>query len=105
MGTRTVENSANSGERSGGRTGIPVIRYGKQVPVWRHRLEYQLGGRFNAPEALDPHGILLLQIALSDRLFPGMSTQHTRTRYVLFCGWHLDRLAADRAAPGGSGLV
>ena len=50
-------------------------------------------GLFKAPEAIDPHGILPLQIALSDRLFPGMSTQHTRVRYVMFSAWHAQRLA------------
>ncbi len=50
-------------------------------------------GLFKAPEAIDPHGILPLQIALSDRLFPGMSTQHTRARYVMFSAWHAQRLA------------
>lgn len=56
----------------------------------------ELLGLFRAPEALDPHGILPLQITLSDRLFPGMSTQHTRARYVFFAGWHAERLAAYR---------
>lgn len=54
----------------------------------------ELLGLFKAPEAIDPHGILPLQIALSDRLFPGMSTQHTRARYVFFTAWHAQRLAA-----------
>ncbi len=52
----------------------------------------ELLGLFKSPEAIDPHGILPLQIALSDRLFPGMSTQHTRARYVLFAAWHAQRL-------------
>lgn len=52
----------------------------------------ELLGLFKSPEAIDPHGILPLQIALSDRLFPGMSTQHTRPRYVLFAAWHAQRL-------------
>lgn len=56
----------------------------------------ELLGLFRAPEALDPHGILPMQIALSDRLFPGMSTQHTRARYVFFTGWHAERLAHYR---------
>lgn len=55
----------------------------------------ELLGLFKAPEAIDPHGILPLQIALSDRLFPGMSTQHTRARYVFFAVWHAQRLAQD----------
>ncbi|BAN04383.1 hypothetical protein YM304_40690 [Ilumatobacter coccineus YM16-304] len=55
-------------------------------------------GMLTAPEAVDPHGILPILIALSDRLFPGVTTQHTRAKYVLFCGWHLQRIAAT----GGS---
>jgi len=55
----------------------------------------ELLGLFNAPEAIDPHGILPLQIALSDRLFPGMSTQHTRARYVFYAAWHAQRLGFD----------
>jgi hypothetical protein len=50
-------------------------------------------GLFKTPEAIDPHGILPLQLALSDRLFPGMSTQHTRARYVFFVAWHAERIA------------
>jgi hypothetical protein len=50
-------------------------------------------GLLKEPESLDPHGILPLQILLSNRLFPGMSTQHTRARYVLFAAWHAERLA------------
>lgn len=56
----------------------------------------ELLGLFRAPEALDPHGILPLQIALSDRLFPGVSTQHTRARYVFFTAWHANRLSRYR---------
>ena len=55
-------------------------------------------GLFTTPEAIDPHGILPLQIALSERLFPGMSTQHTRARYVMFAAWHAQRLAVHRSA-------
>ena len=55
----------------------------------------ELLGLFKVPEAIDPHGILPLQIALSDRLFPGMSTQHTRARYVFFSAWHAERLSLD----------
>lgn len=55
----------------------------------------ELLGLFKAPEAIDPHGILPLQLAISDSLFPGMSTQHTRARYVFFAAWHAQRLAAD----------
>ena len=57
----------------------------------------ELLGLFKAPEAIDPHGILPLQIALSDRLFPGMSTQHTRARYVFFAAWHAQRLGSDNS--------
>jgi hypothetical protein len=56
----------------------------------------ELLGLFRAPEALDPHGILPLQIALSDRLFPGVSTQHTRARYIFSTAWHAERLAQYR---------
>lgn len=55
-------------------------------------------GMLTTPEAIDPHGILPLQIALSERLFPGMSTQHTRARYVMFAAWHAQRLAVHRSA-------
>ena len=58
VGRSTAYREANAFERSGGRTGIPVIRYGKQFRVPRHRLEDQLGGTVTwpppAPIAVEP---------------------------------------------------
>ena len=65
----------------------------------------ELLGLFRAPEALDPHGILPLQITLSDRLFPGMSTQHTRARYIFFAGWHAERLASHRGKQSAANFL
>ncbi len=49
VGRSTAYREANAFERSGGRTGIPVIRYGKQFRVPRYRLEDQLGGPVTWP--------------------------------------------------------
>ena len=58
VGRSTAYREANAFERSGGRTGIPVIRYGKQFRVPRYRLEDQLGGPVTwpppAPIAIEP---------------------------------------------------
>ena len=49
VGRSTAYREANAFERSGGRTGIPVIRYGKQFRVPRYRLEAQIGGPVTWP--------------------------------------------------------
>ena len=49
VGRSTAYREANAFERSGGRTGIPVIRFGKQFRVPRCRLEDQLGGPITWP--------------------------------------------------------
>jgi hypothetical protein len=49
VGRSTAYREANAFERSGGRTGIPVVRYGKQFRVPRCRLEDQLGGPITWP--------------------------------------------------------
>jgi hypothetical protein len=49
VGRSTAYREANAFERSGGRTGIPVVRYGKQFRVPRCRLEEQLGGPITWP--------------------------------------------------------
>ena len=49
VGRSTAYREANAFERSGGRTGIPVIRYGKLFRVPRCRLEEQLGGPLTWP--------------------------------------------------------
>jgi hypothetical protein len=49
VGRSTAYREANAFERSGGRTGIPVVRYGKQFRVPRCRLEEQLGGPLTWP--------------------------------------------------------
>ena len=58
VGRSTAYREANAFERSGGRTGIPVIRFGKQFRVPRCRLEEQLGGPITwpppAPVAVEP---------------------------------------------------
>ena len=58
VGRSTAYREANAFERSGGRSGIPVIRYGKQFRVPRCRLEEQLGGPITwplpAPVAVEP---------------------------------------------------
>jgi hypothetical protein len=58
VGRSTAYREANAFERSGGRTGIPVIRFGKQFRVPRCRLEDQLGGPITwplpAPIAVEP---------------------------------------------------
>ena len=58
VGRSTAYREANAFERSGGRIGIPVIRYGKQFRVPRCRLEEQLGGPITwplpAPVAVEP---------------------------------------------------
>jgi len=49
VGRSTAYREANALERSGGRTGIPVVRYGKLFRVPRCRLEEQLGGPLTWP--------------------------------------------------------
>jgi len=49
VGRSTAYREANAFERSGGRSGIPVVRYGKQFRVPRCRLEEQLGGPITWP--------------------------------------------------------
>jgi hypothetical protein len=54
VGRSTAYREANAFERSGGRTGIPVIRYGKLFRVPRCRLEEQLGGPLTWPPPTAP---------------------------------------------------
>ena len=58
VGRSTAYREANAFEASGGTTGIPVVRYGKQFRVPRCRLEEQLGGPITwplpAPVAIEP---------------------------------------------------
>ena len=49
VGRSTAYREANVFEASGGKTGIPVIRYGKLFRVPRCRLEEQLGGPITWP--------------------------------------------------------
>lgn len=49
VGRSTAYREANAFEASGGATGIPVVRYGKQFRVPRCRLEEQLGGPITWP--------------------------------------------------------
>ena len=49
VGRSTAYREANAFEASGGKTGIPVIRYGKLFRVPRCRLEEQLGGPITWP--------------------------------------------------------
>jgi hypothetical protein len=58
VGRSTAYREANAFEASGGKTGIPVIRYGKLFRVPRCRLEEQLGGPITwplpSPTAIEP---------------------------------------------------
>lgn len=49
VGRSTAYREANAFEASGGKTGIPVIRFGKQFRVPRCLLEEQLGGPITWP--------------------------------------------------------
>ena len=49
VGRSTAYREANAFEASGGTTGIPVVRCGKQFRVPRCRLEEQLGGPLTWP--------------------------------------------------------
>ena len=53
VGRSTAYREANAFEASGGKTGIPVIRYGKLFRVPRYRLEEQLGGPITWPLPTD----------------------------------------------------
>ena len=57
VGRTTAYREANAFEASGGTTGIPVVRYGKQFRVPRCRLEEQLGGAITWPLAVDPRDV------------------------------------------------
>jgi hypothetical protein len=54
VGRSTAYREANAFEASGGTTGIPVVRYGKQFRVPRCRLEEQLGGPITWPLPTEP---------------------------------------------------
>lgn len=54
VGRSTAYREANAFEASGGTTGIPVVRYGKQFRVPRCRLEEQLGGPITWPLPTPP---------------------------------------------------
>ena len=71
VGRSTAYREANAFERSGGRTGIPVIRYGKQFRVPRYRLEDQLGGPVTWPPP-EP-------IAVEPRIAKQSTTQSSRS--------------------------
>ena len=61
VGRSTAYREANAFERSGGRTGIPEVRYGKLFRVPRCRLEEQLGGPLTWPlpnDAIDPPDLM-----------------------------------------------
>ena len=51
---------------------------------------------FNEQGTVDEMGLGSLRDALSEALFPGTSTLHTRLRYVLFIPWTYKRLEARR---------
>jgi hypothetical protein len=53
VGRSTAYREASAFEASGGKTGIPVIRYGKLFRVPRYRLEEQLGGPITWPLPTD----------------------------------------------------
>jgi hypothetical protein len=53
VGRSTAYREANAFEASGGKTGIPVVRYGKLFRVPRCRLEEQLGGPITWPLPID----------------------------------------------------
>ena len=71
VGRSTAYREANAFERSGGRTGIPVIRFGKQFRVPRCRLEEQLGGPITWP--------LLAPIAVEPRVAKQTATRSSRS--------------------------
>ena len=54
VGRSTAYREANAFEASGGKTGIPVVRYGKLFRVPRCRLEEQLGGPITWPVTAEP---------------------------------------------------
>ena len=71
VGRSTAYREANAFERSGGRTGIPVVRYGKLFRVPRCRLEEQLGGPLTWP--------LPAPIAVEPRVAKQPTTRSSRT--------------------------
>ena len=71
VGRSTAYREANAFERSGGRTGIPVVRYGKLFRVPRCRLEEQLGGPLTWP--------LPAPIAVEPRVAEQPTTRSSRT--------------------------
>ena len=71
VGRSTAYREANAFERSGGRTGIPVVRYGKLFRVPRCRLEEQLGGPLTWP--------LPAPIAVEPRVAKQPTTQSSRS--------------------------
>ena len=51
---------------------------------------------FREPSTLDEIGIGTVRDALSDLLFPGTSTLHSRARYLLFTAWGVTSVAERR---------
>ena len=64
VGRSTAYREANAFEASKGATGIPVVRYGKQFRVPRHRLEEQLGGPITWPPPQHAHAAAAIEIAV-----------------------------------------
>lgn len=83
VGRSTAYREANAFERSGGRTGIPVVRYGKLFRVPRCRLEEQLGGPLTWP--------LPAPIAVEPRVAKQPTTRSSRTTK------HVKRTVASRS--------
>ena len=71
VGRSTAYREANAFERSGGQTGIPVVRYGKLFRVPRCRLEEQLGGPITWP--------LPAAIAVEPRVVKQPTTRSSRS--------------------------
>jgi hypothetical protein len=78
VGRSTAYREANAFEASGGTTGIPVVRYGKQFRVPRRRLEEQLGGPITWPlpvESVTPEPTTRSSRRPKRALAPGSTAQ------------------------------
>ena len=71
VGRSTAYREANVFEASGGKSGIPVIRFGKQFRVPRCRLEEQLGGPITWPLVIDPTVIAATRPSRASPFAPG----------------------------------
>ena len=77
VGRSTAYREANAFEASGGTTGIPVARYGRQFRVPRYWLEERLGGPLTWPPPIAIEPEIAQQSRLTERAKRTVSSRST----------------------------